>query len=51
MYAQASAQQQTTQQEGARQAGPEQAASGAQAGAEGENVVDADFEVVDDDKK
>ncbi|MBN2374391.1 molecular chaperone DnaK [bacterium] len=50
MYAKASSQQ-TGQQEGGQQRGPEQRAGGAQSGAEGENVVDADFEVMDDDKK
>jgi molecular chaperone DnaK len=50
MYAQASSQQ-ASQGQGTQEAGPESADSGAQAGPEGENVVDADFEVVDEDKK
>ncbi|MGA1841229.1 MAG: molecular chaperone DnaK [bacterium] len=50
MYAQASSQQ-TSQGQGAQEAGAESAGSGPQAGPEGENVVDADFEVVDEDKK
>jgi molecular chaperone DnaK len=49
MYAQASAQE-PGQQQGAQEKGPEEAAGGTQAGTEGENVVDADFEVVDEDK-
>ena len=49
MYAQASAQE-SGQQQGAQGKGPEEAAGGTQAETEGENVVDADFEVVDEDK-
>jgi molecular chaperone DnaK len=49
MYAQASAQE-PGQQQGAQEKGPEEEAGGTQAGTEGENVVDADFEVVDEDK-
>jgi molecular chaperone DnaK len=51
MYAQASSQQASQGQGTQEAAGPESADSGAQAGTEGENVVDADFEVVDEDKK
>ncbi|MGA1864804.1 MAG: molecular chaperone DnaK, partial [bacterium] len=50
MYSQASSQQ-TPHGQGTQEAGPESAGSGPQAGPEGENVVDADFEVVDEDKK
>ena len=50
MYAQTSSQQ-ASQEQGTQEAGSESADSEAQAGAEGENVVDADFEVVDEDKK
>ncbi|MGA1790925.1 MAG: molecular chaperone DnaK [bacterium] len=50
MYAQASSQE-PGQQQGAQETGPEEGAGGTQAGTEGENVVDADFEVVDEDKE
>ncbi len=48
MYSKASGQQETAQQEGEQYKGGEQAS---QAGGKDENIVDADFEVVDDDKK